>query len=556
VLLTLFTVPVHVADAVPERGALSVTPNPGVVEPGGSIRFSARGAGGAEVTWSVLPGDLGSVSRGGVFVAGPREGKGVIRAVAGQGAKTWVGHAMVRVQKARERFRLQITPEAVVLGPGESQIFRCQAIGSSDDEAVPAVSWKVIPEALGTIAVDGRFRAGQNPARGRVIAVLQDGPKRLIADARVTVRGERTSSSISVSLNPRVCRIAAGGRQQFSLEVRGQTHPSGRLAVRYWIEPEGLGRITEDGLFIAGEREGTGYVGVEVKTADGSGTTRSPVFVEIKREAGLARIRIAPRRAVVRPGESRQFEVAVTDERGQPSSARFVLRVVPERMGTVTPGGLFTAGQQPLDGRLIARLESGETAVAQISVEAGKKLQIRITPAKLVLRPNGGAVRFRASVQDQQGNLLALPVTWRVVPEGLGSITPDGVFTPSGGVGGGAVLAEVPSELGRARARASVVVANYRVNIEGPDPRQVEEGASVYFHARATDQGGKTLNLPLEWRAEPATLGQIDPQSGLFRAGVVPGSARTVEGRVVVTLPADQGGGLDQVRVIVSRRSR
>lgn len=539
-----------------ERPRLAVIPNPALVEPGGRVQFSCTAPRGATIAWSVLPADLGSITPAGLFTSSSKEGKGVVRVLAERGGEKLVGFALVRVAgNQAERVTLRVDPSGAVLAPGQSQAFRCVIARPQTGGATSGVEWRVIPETIGSISPDGIFTAGQGSRTGKVVAILKDEPGQPFAAANITIRPEG-QSQISVALRPRFVRLRPGQSQQFSYELPEEIKAAGERSVRYWVEPKGLGTITGSGVFVAGEKEGTGYVGVEVRSGDKSGLARSPVFVESSSGVSSQHIRIAPRRVWLHPGETRRFEIAITDAEGKAVTGSFRLRVVPERLGTATPDGLFMAGQQPLEGRLIAQLPSGETDIAQISIRQEKQLQIRISPAKMILKPNASPVQYRATIQDPQGNIISLPVTWRVVPEGLGMITPDGFFTPSGRRGIGAVLAQIPPEVGQGKARAYLAIVNYRVSISGPDPREIEEGASTYFHAQVTEEAGKTLDLPLEWRVEPASLGQIDPTTGLFQAGIVPATSKRAEGRVIAVLPADQGGGLAQVRVVVDRRNQ
>ena len=146
---------------------------------------------------------------------------------------------------------------------------------------------------------------------------------------------------------------------------------------------------------------------------------------------------------------------------------------------------------------------------------------------------------FEATIIGPDGSPSDLPVRWSVVPNSVGTVTQDGLFTA-------ADVAINPGEWQRPHGRvvAEVRLGNgavYRgagaVVLDLPDPEVVvrvspkavtiDPGQSVSFQANVTTFDGTPVEVPVMWRVGDQVLGTITPQ-GVFTASssIPPGHAR------------------------------
>ncbi|MCU0606212.1 MAG: hypothetical protein MUF78_02015 [Candidatus Edwardsbacteria bacterium] len=538
-------------------GEIAVSPNPARVPPGGTVRFTATGAAGP-VGWRVIPARLGAIDAAGTFTAADRPGRGIVRAViAGPGGTELVGHAAVVVSaEAWRSLTVEVSPQQSALRAGETAQFAARvrdAAGAAVDGA--GISWKVVPPELGNIGLDGAFTAG-NAGTGRIVAVAETPQARGIGQARITVITAGPPERLTVALSPKRLRLAPGASAAFTVAIDGGDGGPATAGLRFTVEPPTLGTIDGSGNFTA-LGAGTGIVRV-VATA-GRAAAADRALVTVGGQAGQYTVRLTPRRAALRAGESAQFTAEAFDGNGQPvtpSSWRW--RVVPERMGTITPAGLFTAGSRAMTGRITVRLpvELGTGgAAAALRVMPGRPNTVTLEPAKAVVGP-GELRQFAAAVTGPDGAPRPdARVDWKVYPPGIGTITPDGLFTAGVAPRLGVVIAQVPPELGGGRGVASIAVSSYVVRIAGTRPRHLVAGDAVQFIAEVRDAGGNQVSgVVLQWSRTSASpnFGTIDPATGQFIAGTP--LAAQAEGMVYVRASlAGQLIGGDGIKVYVHR---
>lgn len=537
--------------------AITVSPNPAHLLPGGTVRFTASAAAGP-VSWRVVPAWLGTIDQAGNFTAAARPGRGIIRAIAtGADGTELVGHAAVAISSdASRRLSVTVAPAAATLRAGETAGFAARvsdAAGGPVDGA--AITWKVVPPELGSVGPDGAFTAG-DPGIGRVVAVAATAQSRGIGQARVTVVTAGPTRRLTVALLPKRVRLAPGGTAAFTVAVSDQDGRPAAAALRFSVQPPALGTIDDAGAFTAGAA-GTGIV--RVVATDGRASATDRALVTVGAPAAQYVVRLTPRRSVLRPGESVQLTAEALDGNGNPVTApSWRWQVVPERMGTITPEGLFTAGDRALAGRITVRLPADlgtGGAAAALRVLPGLPNHVAVDPAKAVVRP-GELRQFSAAVTGPQGAPRPdARVEWKVYPPGIGTITPGGLFTAGASPRLGVVIAQVPPDQGGGRGVASIAVSSYVVRISGTRPRYLAAGDAVQFAADVRDAGGNQVSgAVLQWSRTSASpnFGAIDPATGHFTAGI-PVTAQ-VEGMVYVkAMLAGQLIGGDGIKVYVHR---
>ncbi|MEW6686669.1 MAG: hypothetical protein AB1393_10760 [Candidatus Edwardsbacteria bacterium] len=543
---------------------VKISPNPAVVEPKGEITFNAEvlDSSGQHVTavlhWKVMPASLGTIDEAGHFVAGEREGRGIVRVIARFEKEVGVGHSLVRVSSSLpKRLLVQIDPQRVNLKPGGEQEFKA-AVSNPEGMPVEAtISWRVIPEDFGQINESGLFTAGLRRGTARIIAYAKSEEGEGLGTAVAKIEQEREKQLI-VRIGPKRVSVKPGESQQFEAQVEDAEGNPVNAKLVWNVMPVKLGTITQDGLFTASPEGGVGLVRVSAEWENAFGIDRAFVNVSELRPKFLVKIR--PKKVILAPNKTQEFKVEVFDQNGNIIPVpRIIWKVIPPQLGQITPEGIFTAGEKAGHGRIIAELPSeigkGRDASFVIIKPPGKFL-IKIYPERVTVKP-GGTIQFTAQVFNPEGEELPNPpLIWKVYPSDLGTITPDGFFTAGPTPKLGAVIALLSKEIGFGRKMAPVLISNYVVRIQGERPFKIREGQTHQFTALVYDAEGNLINAPLIWEVHSQTpgFGTITPD-GFFTAGTVPpGEQNWMAGRVIVRLPPKEFGiGGDEIGVIVWR---
>jgi len=165
-----------------------------------------------------------------------------------------------------------ITPDEVNLAPGEGIQLEVFAFTINPNGRTPVaiddIKWKIVSDAaadvvtdsLGTITQDGFFIAGRHVGVVRVVATITIGG-RTIEKVVVIIIGRRAHPLFDVKVVPERAVVPFGEEQQFRVVVQTPLALHIRPSfIRWKVEPEGLGKISSEGLFQAGNDKGYGKV--------------------------------------------------------------------------------------------------------------------------------------------------------------------------------------------------------------------------------------------------------------------------------------------------------
>jgi hypothetical protein len=163
-------------------------------------------------------------------------------------------------------------------------------------------------------------------------------------------------------LRPQEANVQPGAGLKFELAMfnDNQPVPMPMTAIKWQVIPETLGKLTEDGFFMAGREPGVGAVVAtltidnETITAKAQVTVGQPAQQQIK-------IVVRPENAAIAPNGQETFTVYAYGPDGvalQTQSVRWL--VDPSNLGMIRPDGLFTAGGRIGEGRIIAAIEIKE----------------------------------------------------------------------------------------------------------------------------------------------------------------------------------------------------
>jgi hypothetical protein len=174
-------------------------------------------------------------------------------------------------------------------------------------------------------------------------ALAQQGPKLIITPPEVTLQpgqGQRFEAAL-FDANGQPIRIAG---------------------IQWRVEPESLGRITDDGFFMAGNSPGEAKIIAEAKAESYNIIFVAHALARIGRpEPPRVAVVIRPEFAVVPPGEQQKFVALAVRASGEPVPInRIRWEVHPRNAGVINEEGLFTAGPEFLHGEVVAFVETPE----------------------------------------------------------------------------------------------------------------------------------------------------------------------------------------------------
>jgi hypothetical protein len=235
----------------------------------------------------------------------------------------------------------------------------------------------------------------------------------------------------------------------------------------------------------------------------------------------VARVAVSPSTATIAGGGTVSFGAQALDANDNAvPGATFTWAALPAA-GTVTQGGVFTAGAATgTYPNAVSATAGAVTGTASVTISAGALSQLSVAPAVASVQA-GGTVAFTVSGRDAAGNPVAVTAAWSVVGGGgtIGAGT--GIF--SAGTVAGTFANTVKAEAQGLSAFASVnVLAGPPISVQvTPGYPQVQPGGQVQFAAQPLDAFGNQASAAVTWAAN-AAAGSVN-EAGLFTAGTTPG---------------------------------
>jgi len=520
--------------------SVSVSPGSATLAPGGSIRFSASGldADGnvrvAGVTWTATGG---SINASGDYSAGSQAGtfKVIARLQGGLLADTSV---ITITSGAPSILSLSTSPAAASVPAGTTKQFAVLAQWSDGSTAVPPVIWSATG---GSISASGLYTAGTASGSFRVVARHSGGK----ADtSSVTVTAPTTTS---ISVTPKSAAVNVGSTQQFSAAVTLSTGTQSAAAVA-WSATGGT--IAPSGLYSAGAIPGSYLV------IASQGAVAETVSVVVQPAAPtLLKMSVSPKAIDVAASANKQFAVTGTWSNGTTGAPPVTWSATG---GTISSGGLFSAGSVGGNYRVIAKYTGGNIAdTASVTVTAPTLTALSVMPKTLAIGAGGTQV-FTALGQMSDGSNLTPSVSWTALG---GTISATGTFTAGPVAGAYRVIAR---QIGGTLAdTASVTISVQAPTLTAiavtPASVNLVAGGARQFAVSGTLSNGSTTTPAVTWSA---TGGSIS-SSGLFTAGNSAGNytvvaklqGGTLADTAVVTVTAAAAPTLVSVRVSPSAAS-
>lgn len=249
---------------------------------------------------------------------------------------------------------VQIIPETIAIGTGETFRFEASVTGSADT----AVSWTVQQGPLGgSVDAAGVYTAPDRPGSYDVIATSRADPSK---SARATVT---VTAPIMLSLTPAAAAISIGQQQTFQASVTGSDN---RNVV--WSIQEGAagGTITPGAgaraTYTAPGAEGIFHV-VATSQADPSRTATAAVTVTARPVISVV---IQPETVSLSSNKQQPFTATVNGH----SNRSVVWSVQETEAGTITENGLYTAPNREGTFHVVAAsgADPARRAIATVTV--------------------------------------------------------------------------------------------------------------------------------------------------------------------------------------------
>ena len=281
---------------------------------------------------------------------------------------------------------VNITPQTLTVAEGSAASFTATAALSDGSTTEPSVTWVATG---GTIDGNGKYTAGASAGQYNVIARAANG----IADTAAVNVSESAPTVALIALSPTSASLPIGGSKRFTAVGKSTTGVTVPITPSYAATG---GTVSSDGMYQAGQTAGTFRV-IATDTTTGEADTSAVTITPPA--AVLQALVLTPASSALQAGATQQFAVAGHMSDG---STTTVSATYSASGGTITSGGLYTAGQTAGAFRVIATQSGGtlaDTAQVTVSVPPSPPSPPPRLPRRTVSarRPCAPALLYRAA---------------------------------------------------------------------------------------------------------------------------------------------------------------
>jgi uncharacterized protein YjdB len=231
------------------------------------------------------------------------------------------------------------------------------------------------------------------------------------------------------------------------------------------------------------------------------------------RKRRVAQVILSPAAVSLRPGGTQQFAAWGVRNTGDSVGVAVTYSATG---GTITSGGLFTAGQAAGSYRVIARLTNGALAdTSAVTVTAIPVASVTVAPSSAGIHV-GDTLRLTATPRDSTGNPLAgRTITWSSDSGAVASVSSSGLAT---GLRAGTATIRATSEGKSGTATITVTPAPVASVTVSPASSNRQVGGTVQLTATLTDSAGRTLSgRTITWSSDSASVATVN-STGLVTA--------------------------------------
>jgi subtilisin family serine protease/PKD repeat protein len=338
----------------------------------------------------------------------------------------------------------------------------------------------------------------------------------------------------SLSITPASASVSAGGSRTFTAVVKDQYDLplSPQPAVTWQVS--GGGSISGAGVFTASLTPGGPYT-VTATSGEVSNTATLSVVTPV-----ATSVLVTPSSTAIPVTMTQAFSASVLDQVGQPMNPQPTVSWQVSGGGSISSGGLFTAGGTAGGPFTVTATSGSASGTAQITVTSAEPVAttIVVTPANPSVATSATR-QFSAVVNDQNGTPLASQplISWSV--SGGGTINSlNGLFTAGSTAGGPFTVT----------AASGSLVGTTTVTV-------TEVPATSVFAAHfnnGTGSGGDDLAGLYNWNGAIGTAGALVTtighvavsQGATDTAGVPLVSGQSTSGGFLFALPAANNAGV------------
>lgn len=399
---------------------IKVLPEKVTLRPGMQIRFTAQGYNynNRQVffnpEWSATGGSLVQVSSyTAAYTASYKSGiYTVIVTDPRTGAQ---GSAIVYVTRENKPIitttytniaRVEISPKYIELMPGQTIQFRALAYNviGSQIQLQDRLLWNI---SGGTMNNGGIYRAGTLPGTYSVKVTVRG----MTATAKVVINSA-IGNVVRIEIAPAQAHL--GIYDTVSFTAKGYDNMGNIVGRRPYWEATG-GSIDDTGVYRAGATPGSYFV----KAIMGEVSTSVPVIVDA---VDLGKITVYPHQVTLDPGQIQKFQVVAYNKQGAKISA---IPLWNASGGVISQDGTYKAGNAHGKYFVVAN-------VGKLSKRIPVTIRHKVIPSTIVIVPteatlkSGHKLQFRATVYDNRGEQLTVPVKWKSPG---GQISAKGLFT-------------------------------------------------------------------------------------------------------------------------------
>ncbi len=312
---------------------ISIQPSDAVVQAEGKVPFMVGLVKDGNVDTSALPWDFsfscseGSFS-GNVYTAPKKPGTYLVRVKY----KELLQIAMVSVEAEEAITSIAITPDKLILAPGEEMVFQVKVHGRSGKVVEFSPAWG----AKGGKIEKGNYKAGNQPGEFNVVAW---GPGGIKAIAVVKIQGKELPVDVDVLVKLEIEPLAAkiSGKEKISFKAYSVSQKGERKEVSAtWTASSGS--IDKEGNFTT--REEAGKVTITARYEKLESNVQLEVLPVL---LFLTNFSIVEHASKIETGECVEFKTKSKDQFGKDMS---VLVQWEASGGTITPDGKFSAEEE------------------------------------------------------------------------------------------------------------------------------------------------------------------------------------------------------------------
>ena len=506
---------IYQAAGLPATISVAVMPAAGSLTAGQTQQFTATVTGSAnqQVTWSITPLGVGSISAGGLYTApstiASQQTVSVIATSVADPAKS--AGAAVTLNPA---VAISVSPATKSLTAGQTQQFTATVTGSTNQQ----VTWSINPPGVGSISAGGLYAAPStitSQQTASVIATSVADPAKTatasvsLAAAPVTSCGgpsvnaftgcyyqDRSFGVLGFSrVDPQInfnwgsSILGPGvGPDNFTVRWQGNfTFPAasyaftlatddgsrlyidGQLTIDNWGEHPAI-PVTQTVALTAG----THLVQVDYEQL-GGGASASLTWTP----SGTVGVTLTPSTVTLMAAQVQQFSATVTGSTNQ----RVTWSIAPPMAGSISPSGLYTApsivtAQQPVTVTATSVADPSKSASAGVTLNPG--VAITVNPPSSALTA-GQTQQFTATVTGSTNQ----QVTWSINPPGVGSISPGGLYTAPSTIASPQTITVIATSLADPTRSASASVSLAAAPVTSCGGPSVNAFTGCYYQDRS-----------------------------------------------------------------------